>query len=895
MDHVRFVIHSKTDDELKWELCVSPSTIEQNIEKNLQPPVQLDYELSQGKSDTNAELRKVCCFYCGFDDEVKTCLWRSLFFQSSMLEPNADAAKRLIKKSAKLKELLALLMEGGVDIAREVMDELPNKFCNEICEQNAATDKRRLLILGSLQESRLLTSFFLSCVGVRHELLDSTSFSLDSWDRIQTSLSLFNKFGVNCKAREVIISSPVSISSLSGGICPTSADTVVSINDDWDDDRSLHFTSLAKKIRCSKQNTDACKFVKLICEDTHKAGLNHGMTDQSSSCFRMRNGFDVNSVTYMGKDESVFVNSQIERPAFHYIKTENQGLATDGSNCWKANSEANLESMFNITPKSRPAPIQLPTSDSSTHTTVQKYAQSISFTLARQSCKQTHNCSGSSNPTTRGTTKLETDRTVRITTELTCAPHVKSLLIYNIPVETSIDQPQKSFKSAVDLDKAFGCSCGYQPLIFLPPMFSNSSRFKSAENLASIIDINANVNFNCAHDLVKMHSLNWPSTESIILVSHKLHTRWTNSYISGISSLTNSPQPNTSLAVPKEEGQYLYNSFQDKCISSILDKNRPFRKSIAIREAICSNLVALVTFSIGVQSWLAEVLPDWQHCSIQPNLIQTMVLGKKKYAPYLYGIAAKQHTEAIEKERQRVPPERKNCSDRKLLPLSIRQHGMDLELATSSGENSLNCQFNTTVLDNLAHIDILCLADKGKTSSSRTDGFIHRNISQSTHPEKQQQQRRLYETELWIQSSTSVLNHSQSTNSHDACEAAASLKQASMEASVMLAPVHTTHSDTVQTATPNITSLRTDLWPLEFIDDKDKTENASNTEQHEGLPRIYQHAATPHAPSHYYGSHNPSQMNARHQQPAPIQGAQNYEMLPSLHRNRASPHHRREL
>lgn len=94
-----------------------------------------------------------------------------------------------------------------------------------------------------------------------------------------------------------------------------------------------------------------------------------------------------------------------------------------------------------------------------------------------------------------------------------------------------------------------------------------------------------------------------------------------------------------------------------------------------------------------------------------------------------------------------------------------------------------------------------------------------------------------------------------------------------------------THCDTVQAATPNITPSRTEMWPLELIDNKEKTVNASNTNKHERVPRIYQHAPTHHVPSHYNGPYNPSQMNARHQQSAPIQGAPNYEMLPSLHRN----------
>jgi hypothetical protein len=214
----------------------------------------------------------------------------------AFLEPRFDVAKKVMKKSSKMKELLSILIdECGFNIAGK-FDLKENTF--DIGDSNLLTDegpkkKLKVLILATLVEAQLLTSYFLSAVGLHHEVLLSSNAndhaSLHSsaraseiaWSWSQDILSRFNSNIARSdghRSINILISSPVSISSHNGGIGAASADVVISIDEDWSGREAIHVKSIISKInrhrrRTMRELTSSCsdppfKFVKIVCQHT---------------------------------------------------------------------------------------------------------------------------------------------------------------------------------------------------------------------------------------------------------------------------------------------------------------------------------------------------------------------------------------------------------------------------------------------------------------------------------------------------------------------------------------------------------------------------------------------------------------------------------------------------
>lgn len=267
-------------------------------------------------SNVLVNLRKVC-IHSNLDDILSTLplfqrpgfkVNRSIRRSGSILlrgatsEPNIEAAQSVLEKSAKMKELLSVLTKQcGFSVASE--PEATQNPSNKEFEMRGAPEMaalKKIVILASLVEAQVLTSFFLSCVGIHHELLiatglkteddcilsskpstDSHLFNLTTaaaWNWSQSILSQFNTNeatdGYIHRTCNIIISSPVTLSSVNGGICPTSADVVISIDEDWSGRDATHVMSIAKKIRYKKQNStepsSSCKFIKIVCENTYE-------------------------------------------------------------------------------------------------------------------------------------------------------------------------------------------------------------------------------------------------------------------------------------------------------------------------------------------------------------------------------------------------------------------------------------------------------------------------------------------------------------------------------------------------------------------------------------------------------------------------------------------------
>lgn len=196
-------------------------------------------------------------------------------------------AKSLLEKSSKLKELLHILAnECGHEVPNELIQTLSKDF-----DPNATSKKRaKVIILATLTEAQLITSYFLSAVGLHHEVLVSlqtkgvSSLATDAstWAWGQNVISQFNDACFpddNHQNRfvDILVASPITLSSHSCGVGATSADFVISIDEDWSGREEVQVASLLSKLRASETSATSsskspCKFIKIVskntCEDT---------------------------------------------------------------------------------------------------------------------------------------------------------------------------------------------------------------------------------------------------------------------------------------------------------------------------------------------------------------------------------------------------------------------------------------------------------------------------------------------------------------------------------------------------------------------------------------------------------------------------------------------------
>jgi len=230
--------------------------------------------------DVTASLHALSCSRGSISATIGSILVNN---STTFSESNIDLAKSVIKQSSKMKALLhALITEccHTVAMKHELLDtQTTDGADNDKLVEESSTKKAKVLILATLVEAQLLTSFFLSAVGLQHEVLVSSSTggdgprgsgSVQAWD--QDILSRFNG-GVKGSI-DILIASPKSVSSQNGGMSVTSADVVISIDEDWSGREALHITSILSKIRrqesslASEEATTSCRFIKLICLNT---------------------------------------------------------------------------------------------------------------------------------------------------------------------------------------------------------------------------------------------------------------------------------------------------------------------------------------------------------------------------------------------------------------------------------------------------------------------------------------------------------------------------------------------------------------------------------------------------------------------------------------------------
>lgn len=206
---------------------------------------------------------------------------------TQMSEACFTTATSLLEKSSKMKELLHIL---ATECGHEVANELIQAPAKDLDPNTNNTKRAKVIILATLTEAQLMTSYFLSAVGLHHEVLVSlqtkgSSFpatDASTWAWSQNVISQFNDgcFTEGNHPRrffDILVAPPITLSSHCCGIGAISADFVISIDEDWSGREELHIASLLSKLRANKKGNSnsskpPCKLVKIVskstCEDT---------------------------------------------------------------------------------------------------------------------------------------------------------------------------------------------------------------------------------------------------------------------------------------------------------------------------------------------------------------------------------------------------------------------------------------------------------------------------------------------------------------------------------------------------------------------------------------------------------------------------------------------------
>ena len=241
-------------------------------------------------------LRKIC-FHASIDDATRALLaplihankdrirsvdGTMIVRKSTQLsEPCLATSTQLLEKSSKMKELLDILTR---ECGHEVPNELTQNFVKDL-DTNATRKKKKakVIILATLTEAQLLTSHFLSAIGLHHEVLvsfqtnGSSNLPTDTsaWAWSQNVISQFNDDSIPERGQphrflDILVASPFTLSSHNCGIGINSADFVISIDEDWSGRGEMHVASVLSKLRSSEEGTakPLCKFVKIVSKGT---------------------------------------------------------------------------------------------------------------------------------------------------------------------------------------------------------------------------------------------------------------------------------------------------------------------------------------------------------------------------------------------------------------------------------------------------------------------------------------------------------------------------------------------------------------------------------------------------------------------------------------------------
>lgn len=235
------------------------------------------------------------CFHSNLHEFANSVRFRNcassypLKYSDSCSQPNVAEAKALLTESSKLKQLLLILCKDcGFDVPEKgflLGSKAPQKG-----KRASLARKKKVLILASLPEVLLLISSFLNTIGIAHDLLfppyltmthsenNDPSLVIDDrhmvWAHFQNSIKQYdtkNSNGTQSESRfgpDVLISSPTLLGSSSLGIGASSAEVVISMDEDWSGRTDLSLYSILEKNRINNLLKGDRHYIKLISEGT---------------------------------------------------------------------------------------------------------------------------------------------------------------------------------------------------------------------------------------------------------------------------------------------------------------------------------------------------------------------------------------------------------------------------------------------------------------------------------------------------------------------------------------------------------------------------------------------------------------------------------------------------
>lgn len=215
----------------------------------------------------------------------------------SPAQPDIEVMVSLLAHSAKLQELVSILLECGYEVAQEAKESLEALLSTSI-DGNRNRDfgggrPKKVAILAVLPEVQFLVSSLLTCIGVQNEMFFSCqrkSSKVESrntnlvgyiapreaalWGNWQLVLSRFCNLGdtgVDNESRDVdvVVMSPLSLGSWNSGLGIEGADLVVSLDDDWSGRNNFIVDALARRFlaRGTLFEKDV-ELIRLVCANT---------------------------------------------------------------------------------------------------------------------------------------------------------------------------------------------------------------------------------------------------------------------------------------------------------------------------------------------------------------------------------------------------------------------------------------------------------------------------------------------------------------------------------------------------------------------------------------------------------------------------------------------------
>ncbi|KAG7373212.1 helicase domain protein [Nitzschia inconspicua] len=212
-------------------------------------------------------------------------------------QPDAKSAEILLHGSAKLNELVSIMVkEGGFSFDAEKSVECVVAKAMEGEEEYEGDSPKKMAIIASLPEIQLLIAFFLNAVGIRNVLLSGRSWSSArcheknnkqaqdvTWFRSQCALASIRVDGdKNCERQatvfsdvNVVIASPSSF-GYDDGLGVEGAQMIVVVDTDWSGRDGVTLDDMVKRWLARNSLVDRdIELIRLVCDDSIEKNLFH--------------------------------------------------------------------------------------------------------------------------------------------------------------------------------------------------------------------------------------------------------------------------------------------------------------------------------------------------------------------------------------------------------------------------------------------------------------------------------------------------------------------------------------------------------------------------------------------------------------------------------------------